>query len=265
MINSVKRPPKKSLKESPKESPGIEKKSYSKISYAVFGIGLIISLISLIAVVFPAWMSVSTVPNGFERMGLEINRPDMYETGSLAGLLIFSNALVFGLYIFRKKIPKISKIFSIDIPQKVSLVIVFVIIITYGAISFSEVYTGEIYQDWNPVKVAVDEWNVSEIDNINPHVRFFLLQQSMILFGSYKIIPLLFSMALLGITYLFTTSITKNRFSGLVAMGLVLQSYTFLTFLLGPCTLQIYKFGLIFEVEVSIFRGVTRMRGSRFT
>ena len=230
MINSVKRPPKKSLKESPKESPGIEKKSYSKISYAVFGIGLIISLISLIAVVFPAWMSVSTVPNGFERMGLEINRPDMYETGSLAGLLIFSNAIVFGLYIFRKKIPKISKIFSIDIPQKVSLVIVFVIIIAYGAISFSEVYTGEKYQDWNPVKVAVDEWNVSEIDDINPHVRFFLLQQSMILFGSYKIIPLLFSMALLGMTYLFTTSITKNRFSGLVAMGLVLQSYTFLTY-----------------------------------
>jgi hypothetical protein len=52
----------------------------------------------------------------------------------------------------------------------------------------------------------------------------------MILFGSYKIIPLLFSMALLGVTYLFTTSLTKNRFSGLVSMGLVLQSYTFLTY-----------------------------------
>jgi hypothetical protein len=37
-------------------------------------------------------------------------------------------------------------------------------------------------------------------------------------------------MALLGVTYLFTTSLTKNRFSGLVSMGLVLQSYTFLTY-----------------------------------
>ena len=230
MINSVKRPPKKSLKESPKESPGIEKKSYSKISYAVFGIGLIISLISLIAVVFPAWMSVSTVPNGFERMGLEINRPDMYETGSLAGLLIFSNALVFGLYIFRKKIPSVSKIFSFDIPQKISLAIVLILIVGYGSLSFSEVHTNEIYQDWRLVSDKLDTWDLSEIYSFDVYVRYFLLQQSLIIFGSYKVIPLFSSMALLAVTYLFTTSLTKNRLSGLVSVGIVLQSYTFLTF-----------------------------------
>ena len=226
IVNLLKKPSKKSLK----RSSEIGKRSYSKISYAVFGIALIISLISLVPVVFPALISVSVVPNGFERMGLEINKQDMFETGPLAGLLIFSNAIVFGLYIFRKKIPKISKIFSIDIPQKVSLAIVVIVIIGYGSISFSEVYTDEIYQDWQLVKSGVDEFDLSDMNSINPHVRHFLLQQSMILFGSYKIIPLLFSMALLGVTYLFTTSLTKNRFSGLVSMGLVLQSYTFLTY-----------------------------------
>jgi hypothetical protein len=37
-------------------------------------------------------------------------------------------------------------------------------------------------------------------------------------------------MALLGVTYLFTTSLTKNRFAGIVSMVIVLQSNLFLTF-----------------------------------
>jgi hypothetical protein len=229
MINSLKKSSKESPKESPKSS-GIEKKPYSKISYAVFGIALIISLISLVPVVFPALISVLVISNGFEEMGLEINKQDMFETGPLAGLLIFSNAIVFGLYIFRKKIPTISKIFSFDIPQKVSLAIVIIVIIGYGSISFSEVHTDEIYQDWQLVERGLESWDILKINGVGAHVNSFLLQQSMIIFGSYKIIPLLFSMALLGITYLFTTNLTKNRLSGLISMGLVLQSYTFLTY-----------------------------------
>ena len=206
----------------------MQKKSYSKISYAVLGIALIVSLMTLVPVVFPALYSISTVPNGFEKMGLEIDFIDKYEIGVLAIPLIFSNAIVFCLYIFRKKIPKISKIFSIDIPQKVSLVVVVVVIVAYGSISFSEVYTDEIYQDWRDVLDRLD--NELSVEQLDPFLRLFLLNQSMTVFGSYKIIPLLFSMALLAMTYLFTTSITKNRFSGLISMGLVLQSYIFLTF-----------------------------------
>ncbi len=136
MVNLLKNPSKKSIKKS-SETSG---KSYPKISYVIFGIALIVSLISLVSVVFPTLISVSVVPNGFERMGLEINKPDPFETGPLAGLLIFSNAIVFGLYIFRKKIPKISKIFSIDVPQKISLVVVVLVIVAYCSITFSEVY-----------------------------------------------------------------------------------------------------------------------------
>ena len=206
----------------------MQKKSYSKISYAVLGIALIVSLMTLVPVVFPALYSISTVPNGFEKMGLEITFIDKYEIGVLAIPLIFSNAIVFCLYIFRKKIPKISKIFSIDIPQKVSLIVVLVVIVAYGSISFSEVYTDEKYQDWQDVLDRLD--NELSVEQLDPFLRLFLLNQSMTIFGNYKIIPLLFSMALLAMTYLFTTSITKNRFSGLISMGLVLQSYIFLTF-----------------------------------
>ena len=226
IVNLLKKPSKKSIKKS-SETSG---KSYPKISYVIFGIALIVSLISLVSVVFPALISVSVVPNGFEKMGLEIYKPDVFETGPLAELLIFSNAIVFGLYIFRKKIPAISKIFSFDIPQKISLAIVLILIVGYGSLSFSEVYTNEIYQDWNLVSDKLDTWDLSEIYSFDLYVQYFLLQQSMILFGSYKIIPLFSSMALLAVTYLFTTSLTKNRLSGLVSVGIVLQSYTFLTF-----------------------------------
>jgi hypothetical protein len=218
------------LKKKKLETKTEETTHHSKISWAVFLTTLIISLISLFSVVFPALISDTVVPNGFDMLGLESYDIDPYETGPLAELLIFSNVIVFGLYFFRKRIPKISKIFSFDIPQKISIVIVLIVIVAYGSISFPEVYTDEIYQDFSQVKIAIDEFDLSKINGQGPHLRWFLLDQSMILFGSYKVIPLLSSMALLGITYLFTTSLTKNRFSGLVSMGLVLQSYIFFTF-----------------------------------
>ena len=211
----------------------IKGKSYPKISFIIFGIGLVISLISLVSVVFPALISETVVPNAFDGLGVGTAPIDSYETGPLAGLLILSNAIVFGLYFFRKRIrqiSKISKIFSFDIPKKISLAIVFVVIVAYGSIAFSEVHTDEIYEDWNMVENRLNDDIFSGELSTQPYVRFFLLQQSMLLFGSYKIIPLVSSMAVLAMTYLFTTSLTKNNFSGLVSMGLVLQSYIFLMY-----------------------------------
>jgi hypothetical protein len=217
-----------------KSSTQIKNNPYPKISYIIFGIVLIVSLISLVPVVFPAFISDAVIPNGFEQMGLTTQDIDPFETGPLAGLLIFSNIVIFGVYFFRKKIPiisKISKIFSFDIPKKISLVIVFVVIVAYGSIVFSEVYTDEIYEDWNQVEKRLNDDDIfTDAITSQPYVRWFLLQQSTLLFGSYKIIPLLSSMALLAMTYLFTTSLTKNNFSGLVSMGLVLQSYIFLNY-----------------------------------
>jgi len=216
-----------------KSSPQIKNHSYPKMSYIIFGIVLIVSLISLVPVVFPAFISESVIPNGFEQMGLATQNIDPFETGPLAELLIFSNIAIFGAYFLRKKIPiisKISKIFSFDIPKKISLAIVFVVIVVYGSIVFSEVHTDEIYEDWNQVERRLNGDPLTAELSSQPYVRFFLLQQSMLLFGSFKIIPLLSSMALLAVTYLFTASLTKNNFSGLVSMGLVLQSYIFLNY-----------------------------------
>ena len=213
-----------------KSSPNNQSQPYPKISFVVFGIALFAVLISLVPIVFPALISDSVTSNSFEKMGFTTQKIDTYETGPLAGLLIFSNAIIFGLYFFRKKIPKISKIPSVEIPKKITIAIVFVVIVGYGSITFSEVYTDEIYQDWILVEKRVTSWDLSQVFSLDLHLRYFLLQQSMILFGSYKIIPLFSSMALLAVTYLFTTSLTKSRFAGLISMGILLQSHIFLTF-----------------------------------
>jgi len=183
----------------------------------------------LISVVFPALISVTVSTNQIEKIGIDIIEQNPYEIGPLAGLLIISNVIIFAGYVFRKKIPKISNIFSFDIPHKISIIIVLVVIVGYGSISFSEVNTDEEFDDWQGVSDRLQTWK-SQYSVVDPSLKYFLLDSSVELFGNYKTIPLLFSMALLGVTYLFTTSLTKNRFAGIVSMGIVLQSNLFLTF-----------------------------------
>ncbi len=205
--------------------------TYSVQSKIIFLFSLIVVLISLISVVFPALISVTVSTNQLEKMGIDIIEQDPYQTGPLAGLLIISNVIIFAGYIFRKKIPKISNIFSFDIPHKISIIIVLVVIIGYGFISFSEVNTDDEFDDWHEVLERLETGSAKiNISLVEPFLRYFLLESSMEIFGDYKTIPLLFSMALLGVTYLFTTSLTKNRFAGIVSMGIVLQSNLFLTF-----------------------------------
>jgi len=205
--------------------------TYSIQSKIIFLFSLIVVLISLISVVFPALISSTVSTNQLEKMGIDIIEQDPYQTGPLAGLLIISNVIIFAGYIFRKKIPKISNIFSFDIPHKISIIIVLVVIIGYGFLSFSEVNTNDEFDDWQEVLERLETGSAKiNISLVEPFLRYFLLESSMDIFGDYKTIPLLFSMALLGVTYLFTTSLTKNRFAGIVSMVIVLQSNLFLTF-----------------------------------
>jgi len=71
---------------------------------------------------------------------------------------------------------------------------------------------------------------LDSITSFEPHVRYFLLSSSMDIFGNYKVIPFLASIALLITTYLITTTITQKRFAGIVSTIILLQSSVFLTY-----------------------------------
>ena len=57
-----------------------------------------------------------------------------------------------------------------------------------------------------------------------------LLLTSLEILGNVKIIPFLGSIALLLTTYFFTNQITNNRLAGIIAMLVLIQSYTFLRY-----------------------------------
>ena len=66
------------------------------------------------------------------------------------------------------------------------------------------------------------------------HVRYFLLVSSFTLFGNYRVIPFVGSVAVLVLVYLFTKKITNNRVASLISTVIVLQSNLFLTFSSTP-------------------------------
>jgi len=61
-------------------------------------------------------------------------------------------------------------------------------------------------------------------------IPYFFEVLSMEIFGSYRIAPFIASIFCLFLTYLVTVQISKKRFAGIVALGVVLQSENFLVY-----------------------------------
>ena len=209
--------------------------NYSKTSWIVFAFSLIIVMISLVSVLFPALISETVTVSDLEKIGIVPYEKDPYEIGLLAIPLIFVNIIIFTTYFLRNKLPLgisklFKKLFLFEISKKITIIIITILLVMYVLVSAGELSTEENFKDYVGVKNRLQTWSIDTISGFEPHVRYFLLSSSMILFGSYKIIPFLASIALLITTYLITKEITKNRFAGLVSMILVLQSSLFLSF-----------------------------------
>lgn len=197
----------------------------------LFSIGIV--LISFISVIFPALILSSdtvTIP------GVEPVTPDPFETGIWSGGVIISSAVIFVLALLhhKKKIPALSKlfekVFSFEISKKVALIIMIIILVIYVSVSAGELSVQENLEDHVGVKKRLDTWSIDTITTFEPHVRYFLLSTSMDIFGNYKVVPFLASIALLVTTYLITTTITQKRFAGIISTVILLQSSVFLTY-----------------------------------
>jgi hypothetical protein len=205
-----------------------------KIPWLVFLFSITITLISFVPVAFPAIVqSDITTPLNIPRAG-----PNQYEIGMWIAPLFITNGIVFGLFtIYKKgKMPKniennLRKIFSFEISKKTALITMIVLLGIYVAATAGELAVEEKFEDYIGVKNRADIWDVSQISNVSePHVNYFFLKASMILFGNYKVIPFLASVSLLIVTYFLTKKITQKRFAGIVAVIILLQSNLFLTY-----------------------------------
>ena len=234
------------------KSENTQKTDSVVIPWIIFLFSISVVLISFVSVFFPALILVS---NTIVIPGMESTTPDPLETGVWTGWVIVSNGIIFGLALLhhKKKIKLLSKvfekIFSFEISKKLSFIVMIVILTIYVSITAGELSTLENLEDYIGVTKRLDTWSIDTISSFEPHVRYFMLSSSMVLFGSYKIIPFLASIALLIITYLITETITQKRFAGIVATVILFQSSVFLTY---DTTVSYTNFWILFYL-VSLY------------
>jgi len=204
------------------------------ISWAVFLPTIVVVLISLTSVIFPA-LILRTLGGFDDSVGI-----DPFEPGSLAIPFLLSNFIILAICVlyYKNKLPQaitksIRFIFNFEISSNLAFFVIVIIIGTYIAISVGELFNGVFLDDYYIWMVPIlENYDIFRIEDagLDKHFLYFLTESSMQLFGNYKVVPFIASISLLVLTYLFTFEITKKRFAGIVAMVIVLQSTIFLYF-----------------------------------
>ncbi len=200
---------------------------------AVFVFALVVVLIHVISLVFP-----SLIITLLDDTGLSGNP---FEIGAFAIPIIAINLgiLIFGILYYFKKIPivqgAVNFIRNFEVSRNVAIFVIVGIVAGYIGTTLHDFSIDEwiIYGDYEGVKNTIDAWPFEK--TLNPsldvlHVKNFLLKISDLVFDNLSVMPFIVSIALLLLTYFFTVELTKKRFAGIVALLMLLQSYTFLIF-----------------------------------
>jgi len=209
-----------------------------KVSYVVFFATLIVVLLTLIPVIFPALFS--------SVFGMYAENLDAFELGYQAIFLIVSNVVIFGFGIayYKKKIPSlvqdaVEKIRTFEIPKRVAIISLAVILCVYIGLAAPELSLDESksWNDYSKVLLpALEIWPFGESDNVyiqeqnDRYVRMFLLDVSLDVFQNIKLLPFIASILVVVFTYLITVQFCQKRFAGIIAVIVLLSSYTFLKY-----------------------------------
>ena len=208
------------------------------ISYVVFFCTLVVVSLTLIPVIFPALFS--------SFFGMFTENLDPFELGYQSAFFIVSNVVIIGLGVayYKKKIPSsvndlVEKIRTFEISKRVAMISLAVILVVYIGLSAPELSINESTQwsDYDAVVVpALEIWPFGESDDIyiqeqnDRYVRMFLLDVSHDIFQNIKLLPFIASILVVVFTYLLTVQFCQKRFAGIIAVIVLLQSYTFLKY-----------------------------------
>ena len=208
------------------------------ISYVIFFCTLAVVLLTLTPVIFPALFS------SFFGMFTEDLNP--FEPGHQSVFLIVSNVVIFGLGIayYKNKIPSsvhdiFEKIRTFEISKRVAVISLIIILGIYVGLSSPELLLNEAddWSDYDAVLLpALEIWPFGEADDIyvqeqnDRYVRMFLLDVSLDIFQNIKLLPFIASILVVVFTYLVTVEFCQKRFAGMIAVVVLLQTYTFLKF-----------------------------------
>ena len=195
----------------------LELNKNSIISWIVFLATLVVVLITLITIVFPAFLLGST---GGIKYPVQI---DIFETGIWTYQFLLANFIVFGLLIlhYKNKLPKqITKlfkfIFNFEISPKVALLVIVGLLAIYIPFSVAEAFEPDPWIDYKRyVERTLDRWTFTQFSgsSLFAYVSFSLGKISGLLFGNYALIASVTSIGFLVLTYFITHEISKKRFA----------------------------------------------------
>ena len=209
-----------------------------KVSYVVYFCTLVVVLLTLTPMIFPALFS--------SYFGMFTENLNPFELGYQSTFLIVSNAVIlgFGIAYYKNKIPSlvhnvVEKIRIFEIPKRVAVISLVIILGVYVGLSTPELFLdeGDEWGDYHDVLLpALEIWPFGQTDDIyiqeqnDRYVRMFLLDVSLDVFQNIKLIPFIASILVVVFTYLITVQFCQKRFAGMIAVIILLQSYTFLKF-----------------------------------
>jgi hypothetical protein len=228
---------KKRAPEPKKADKAVQKRSFSirphLLSWAVFIPTVVIVFISIITVVYPALITRTTSPLQDQVFNPNVVNP--FQPGIMAAPFVIVNILVlvagFAYYKKSKGKEQLKKIANFELTKKQAWIGVAIILAIFCALTVETLGEAETWADYGPVKQRVDSWDISQFGKtFEPHFRYLFLSISSHVFGNMRVVPFIVSILLLVQVYFFTTNITGKRFSGIVAMALMLQSYVFIGF-----------------------------------
>ncbi len=185
-----------------------------------------------------------------------------FEFGALAFPFLAANVFLFGIGFLYKKnnlptsfLKLIEFIRDFDISPRIAAIIILVLLSVFVGFTFSQLFIDEStqYPDYTDLTVpALRIWltgnsspSVDVMEEAHRYVEMTLLTVSQNVFHNIKVLPYLGSISLLILTYLTAVKISKKRFSGIISMVILLQSYTFLKY----ATISTYpNFWILFYV-----------------
>jgi hypothetical protein len=180
---------------------------------------------------------------------------DIFEFGILAFPFLLANVVIFSLILLysKNKLPKkissmIRRIFNFEVSAEVALLVIILLLGFYITFSINELLSEDPWEDFERmVHPALENWEMGNFAKkfTEPNMVYLLGTISLKIFGNYHVIAFIASIALVVLTYFITKKISGKRFSGLVAMAVLLQSNNFLTY---DTTITYPNFWVLFYV-----------------
>ena len=208
----------------------------SKTLPIVFICTISIVLFSLVSVIFPALIISITSP---------LTEVESFEFGALTIPFLIISFVLFlvGILYKQNKLSgtisnRINFILDFEISKNVAIIIGIVLLIIYIGFTIPELLVDESEQipDYWVFEQAYKIWpfGQAELPHIEEQndrfVKMTLLIFSLETLENVKIIPFVFSILVIIITYFLTRELSQKRFAGIISMIVVLQSYTFLRY-----------------------------------